>query len=401
MSLSAKREALARIHGRYQRAGRPHQTRILDEFCATCGYHRKAALRLLNRPLPTAPPKRPGPKIIYEPETVLPVLKAIWLASDQPCSKLLQAALPEWLAHHERRSAPLPEAFKKKLLGISPAQIDRLLRPARVQHPKKGLSATRPGTLLRHAVPTPHGPPDTTRVGSVEADTVAHCDDSTEGDYVNSLTFTELCSGWTENRAVWNKSAAAVLGQLKELEQVVPYAMKRFHTDNGGEFLNWALHRHLTGRPVKLPWTRSRACRKNDNAHCEQKNWTHVRKLMGSVRYDTEAAVAAMNAVYADLRLLQNLFLPSVKLLRKERVGARVRRRYDAPDDPPDDANRRHLADHPVREHRNQARPDIGPTDAKSDPEAVRPCEAVPGGSEAVRSTGRFTIAFAVSDGHD
>jgi hypothetical protein len=116
MSLSAKRESLARIHGRYQRAGRPHKTRILDEFCATCGYHRKAALRLLNRPLPTGAPKRTGPKIIYDPVAVLPVLKAVWLASDQLCSKLLKAALPEWLEHQGRRSAPLPEAFKEKLL---------------------------------------------------------------------------------------------------------------------------------------------------------------------------------------------------------------------------------------------------------------------------------------------
>src|SRR5205809_1938746 len=111
MSLSAKRESLARIHGRYQRAGRPHKTRILDEFCATCGYHRRAAVRLLNRPLPTGPAKRSGRKIIYEPAQVLPVLKAVWLASDQLCSKLLKAALPQWLDHYERRAAALPEAF--------------------------------------------------------------------------------------------------------------------------------------------------------------------------------------------------------------------------------------------------------------------------------------------------
>ncbi len=165
MSLSAKREALARIHGR---AGRPHKTRIIEEFCATCGYHRQATLRLLNRPLHTTPPKRSGPKRIYEPAQVLPVLKAIWLASDQPCSKLLRAALPQWLDHHQRRAAPLPEAFKKKLRKISAAQIDRLLRPARVQHPKRGLSTTRPGTLpLRQAVPTRGGPPDTTRPGGI------------------------------------------------------------------------------------------------------------------------------------------------------------------------------------------------------------------------------------------
>jgi len=330
MSLSAKRESLARIHGRYQRAGRPHKTRILDEFCATCDYHRKAALRLLNRPLRTAPPQRSGPKLLYDPAEVLPVLKAVWLASDQLCSKLLRAALPQWLDHHERRGAPLPEAFKKRLLEISPAQIDRLLRPSRVQHPKKGIGATRPGTLLRHAVPTRGGPPDTTRPGSVEADTVAHCDDSTEGDYVNSLTFTELYSGWTENRAVWNKSADAVLAQLRELEQVVPYAMKDFHTDNGGEFLNWALHRHLSGRPVKMPWTRSRAYRKNDNAHCEQKNWTHVRQLMGHERFGHPQLVPLMNDLYANQwSQFTNHFKPTFKLLRREKKGGKTVRIYE------------------------------------------------------------------------
>ncbi len=111
MSLSAKRESLARIHGRYERAGRPHKARILDEFCATCGFHRKAALRLLNRPQRATPPKRSGPKLLQEPAVVLPVLKTLWLASDQLCSKLLKAALPEWLEHHERRTTPLPEAF--------------------------------------------------------------------------------------------------------------------------------------------------------------------------------------------------------------------------------------------------------------------------------------------------
>jgi hypothetical protein len=113
---------------------------------------------------------------------LLPVLKAVWLTSDQLCSKLLKPALPEWLEHHERRGAPLPGAVKEKLLAISPAQIDRLLQPARVRHPRKGLSATRPGTLLRRQVPTRGGPPDTSKPGSVEADTVAHCGDTTAGD---------------------------------------------------------------------------------------------------------------------------------------------------------------------------------------------------------------------------
>ena len=331
MSLSAKRESLARLHGRYQRAGRPHKTRILDEFCATCDYHRKSALRLLRGPL-AAPGSRarPGPKRTYDPVVLLPVLKVIWLASDQLCSKLLKAALPEWLDYYERQHAPLAEEVKEQLRAISPAQIDRLLRPARVGHGKKGLGTTRPGTLLRHQVPTRGGPADTSQPGTVAVDTVAHCDDTTAGNYVNSLTFTELFSGWTENRAVWNKSSHAILGQLKELEAVVPFKMTSFHSDNGSEFLNWPLHEYLTGRPLKVPWTRSRAYRKNDNAHCEQKNWTHVRQLFGHERFEHPELVALMNDLYAqEWSQFTNHFKPTFKLLRREKKGGKTKRVYE------------------------------------------------------------------------
>ena len=331
MSLSAKRESLARIHGRYQRAGRRHKTRILDEFCATCDYHRKSALRLLRGPL-AAPGSRarPGPKRTYDPVVLLPVLKVIWLASDQLCSKLLKAALPEWLDYYERQHAPLAEEVKEKLRAISPAQIDRLLRPARVGHGKKGLGTTRPGTLLRHQVPTRGGPADTSQPGTVAVDTVAHCDDTTAGNYVNSLTFTELFSGWTENRAVWNKSSHAILGQLKELEAVVPFKMTSFHSDNGSEFLNWPLHEYLTGRPLKVPWTRSRAYRKNDNAHCEQKNWTHVRQLLGYERFGHPELVPLLNDLYGqEWSQYQNHFRPTFKLEQREKKGGKTVKRYE------------------------------------------------------------------------
>jgi len=331
MSLPAKRESLARIHGRYQRAGRPHKQRILDEFCATCGYHRKSALRLLHRPLagPTSR-ARPGPKPTYDPLVLLPVLKIIWLASDQLCSKLLKAALPEWLQYYERHQGPLPQEVKEKLRAISPAQIDRLLRPARVGQPKKGLSATRPGTLLRHQVPTRGGPADTSRPGAVSVDTVAHCDDTTAGDYVISLTFTELFSGWTENRAVWNKSSHAILAQIKELEGTVPFAMTSFHSDNGSEFLNWPLFEYLTGRPLKVPWTRSRAFRKNDNAHCEQKNWTHVRQLLGYERFGHPQLVPLLNDLYGQqCSQYQNHFRPTFKLLKREKKEGKTLKTYE------------------------------------------------------------------------
>lgn len=285
MSRPSKREYLTKIHGRYQRAGREHKSRILDEFCAICGYHRKAALRLLNRSVLQPPRRKPGPPPTYKPAVVLPPLKAIWLASDQLCSKLLQAALPEWLDFYEQTHGALSAPLRQQLLTISPAQIDRLLRPVRVRYPRRGLSATKPGTLLRHRIPTRGGPPDTTTPGHIEADTVAHCGDTTAGNFVYSLTFTDLYSGWTELRAVWNKSSSAILDHLRDIENQAPFALKSFHADNGSEFLNWPLYQYLTGRPWRqVPFTRSRAYRKNDNAHVEQKNWTHVRQLFGHDR---------------------------------------------------------------------------------------------------------------------
>lgn len=129
---------------------------------------------------------------------------------------------------------------------------------------------------------------------------MAHRGNSTGGDYVNSLTFTELFSGWTENRTTWNQRGEAVLVQVKLLESVVPYAMQDFHTDSGGDFLNWALHRYLTGRAGKLSWTRSRAYRKNDNAHCEQMNWTHARQLFAHERFEPPELLALRNDLYAN-----------------------------------------------------------------------------------------------------
>jgi hypothetical protein len=330
MSLTSKREYLVKIHGRYQRAGRPHKTRILDEFCLVCNYHRKAAVRLLGRPLGGLGRKRPGPKPIYDRAVLLPVLKEVWLSSDQLCSKLLKAALPHWIAHYEQGRSALCAGVKEKLLAISPAHLDRLLQPVRLRHPRKGLSSTRPGTLLRGQVPTRGGPPDTSKPGSVEADTVAHCGNTTAGDYINSLTFTELYSGWTENRAVWNKSSAAILSQLKDLEEKAPFKMTGFHTDNGTEFLNWALHQHLTGRPLRMPWTRSRAYRKNDNAHCEQKNWTHVRQLFGHERFEHAELVGLMNSLYAEeWSWFTNHFKPTFKLLKRDKRGSKTVRIYE------------------------------------------------------------------------
>jgi transposase InsO family protein len=325
MSKEAKRQYLGRIYGRYQRAGREHKSKILDEFCAVCGYHRKAALRLLGRPLTPKPGGRPGPKPVYDRAKLWGPLKTIWLAAEQPCGKRLKEAIPLWLPHLRKG---LTAEVRGQLLALSPASLDRLLAPARARHRRRGLGTTKPGTLLRHQVALRDGPANTTECGHLEADTVAHCGDTTAGDFVYSLTVTDPASGWTENRATWNKAAAGVLAQYHEMEKALPFAVKSFHSDNGSEFLNWSLHRHLRERGV--PFTRSRAYRKNDNAHVEQKNWTHVRQLFGHDRFEHPELVELMNDLYRhEWRLLQNYFLPKAKLIAKHKLGSKYRRRYE------------------------------------------------------------------------
>jgi hypothetical protein len=326
MSLAAKKEYLANIHGRYQRGGREHKSKILDEFCAVCAYHRKFALRLLNRPLRRRR-RRPGPKPKYDRELLLPALKRVWLLADQPCGKLLKASLPLWLPF----LSEMEPAIQKDLLAPSAATLDRWLKPARFQHRRRGLGATKPGKLLRHHIPLRDGPADTKHLGHIEADTVAHCGDSTAGDFIYSLTFTDVCTGWTEIRATWNKSARGILEQLRDIESQLPFKMKSFHADNGSEFLNWPLWDYLRGPKRKVKFTRSRAYRKNDNAHVEQKNWTHVRLLFGHQRFEHSTLVSSMNRVYANWNRLQNHFRPTFKLKSKEKLGSRYRRRYEKP----------------------------------------------------------------------
>jgi len=166
-------------------------------------------------------------------------------------------------------------------------------------------------------------------------DLVAHCGSLGEGEFVHSRNVTDIHTTWVETAAVLGKSQVAVQRALAELREALPFRLRGIDSDNGSEFINQHLWDYCQRQEIQF--TRGRPYKKDDNAHIEQKNWTHVRKLLGYVRYDTPAAQAAIHHLYrGELRLLQTLFLPSVKLLRKERVGARVRRRYDAPRTPLD-----------------------------------------------------------------
>jgi hypothetical protein len=322
MSLKAKREYLSRIYERYQRAGRKHKSRILDEFCAVCGYHRKVAVRLLHRTL--RPRRRPGPRPKYDFEQLRQPLTQLWLEMGQPCSKILRPSLRLWLPF----APEVPQKIQRDLLAMSPATLDRLLQPVRFRFKRRGLSTTKPAKLLRTHIPLRDGPANVWELGHIEADTVAHCGETTAGDFVYSLVFTDVCTGWTEIRATWNKTAHGILQQLQDIESKLPFAMKSFHADNGSEFINWPLWEYLRGPQRRVNFTRSRAYRKNDNAHVEQKNWTHVRELLGYQRFEHRSLVEIMNRVYVQWCQLQNHFRPTFKLQSKEKLGSRYRRRY-------------------------------------------------------------------------
>lgn len=331
MSARAKQEYVHVIYQRYRGARRPEKQRILDEFCQVTGHHRKHAIRLLNRPAPGAarPPRRRD--VIYG-AAAIDALRGIWAAAGYPWSLRLKALLPLWLPWARRRLRVRP-AVERQLLAISSRQMDRRLAPYRRQLTKRLYGRTKPGTLLKHHIPLRTDRWDVATPGFTEIDLVAHCGSLGDGEFVHSLNLTDIHTTWVETAAVLGKSQGAVQAALEELRQALPFRLRGIDSDNGSEFINQHLWDYCQAQEIQF--TRGRPYKKDDNAHIEQKNWTHVRKLLGYVRYDSPAAQAAIHVLYRrELRLFQNLFLPSVKLLGKERVGARVRRRYDAPRTP-------------------------------------------------------------------
>jgi hypothetical protein len=325
MGNQSKKEYLLAIWGRYHRVGRRFKSKILDEFCSVCGYARKYAIGLLRRK-PRQRRQRPGPRPHYGAQVLEP-LKFIWLKSEQLCSKRLKAALPLWLPFYEQKHGSLAEPVRKKLLRISPATIDRLLKKTRARYPGKGLSGTRPGRLLKVQIPIRTDNRDIDRPGYLEADTVAHCGTSMAGSFIWRATFTDIFSQWTENRAVWNKGSTDVLREVKDLETGLPFELLGFDVDNGSEFLTFHLWRSFLNRPRPIPLTRSRPYRENDQAHVEQKNWTHVRQLLGYQRLERPELIPLMNDLYRSWGLFHNFFSPTLKLRSKSRKGSKTLRK--------------------------------------------------------------------------
>ena len=331
MSGRSRREWIRTQRRRYRRATRQQKRQMLDEGCQMFGVHRKSLIRALGRSAQKAP-KRRGRKRLYGPDLLGP-LKAIWLAAEQPCGKRLKAILPPWLPFYERRHGALDAALRQALVAASASTLDRLLRPLRAR--RKGLSATRSGRRLEGRIPIRTHFREVDGPGTFEADTVAHCGDSLAGAFVWTLTLTDIWSGWTENRAVWNKSSKQIVTRLRDIEQRLAFDIEGFDTDNGSEFINWHLWRYFHNRAGHVHVTRSRPYRKNDQAHVEQKQWTHVRQLLGYDRLDDRRLVARIDDLYRnEWRALQNFFLPTMQLLSRTREGGRIRRRHSKPATP-------------------------------------------------------------------
>ena len=321
------------MQARYLGASRAAKGALWTEAVTVTGYHRKALIRAWRRPVPPRPrgprrgrPTRDGPAVVR-------ALRAVWTAAGYPWPRRLKALLPLWLPWAQRRLA-LTAATETLLRAIRARQIDRVLAADQRTIRRRLYGRTAPGTLLKHHIPIKTDHWDVTEPGFTEIDLGSHSGDRADGDLLHSLDLTDIHTTWVETCAVLGKSQIRVQEGLDTRRQQLPFALRGIDAANGSEFVNAPLLTYCRAHAIQF--TRGRPYKKDDNAHIEQKHWTHVRKRMGYVHDDSATALTAMNAVYANLRLLQDLFLPSVKLQGQECLGARLRRTDDAPQTPLD-----------------------------------------------------------------
>jgi hypothetical protein len=327
MSQRSKRELFAEVQPRYLKANKAEKQKILDEFTASTGYHRKYAIRILKHGYRCRPNKPKGRRAIYRGE-VVEALEQIWEIYGRICSKRLHPYLPEGIKVLERcGELTLSTETKDLLLRMSRSSIDRCLAPARFNKPH-GLSTTKPGTLLKKNIPVRTFTDwNEDKPGFMEVDLVAHCGESTAGQFLNTLTCTDLCTGWTEPIALLRRSQEAVRDAIDAMRSDIPFALLGIDSDNGSEFINDLLYRYCLDH--EITFTRSRPYRKNDQAHVEQKNWSVVRHVIGYDRLEGQEQYAILASIYQDLRLYVNFFQPVLKLVAKERIGNKLVRKYD------------------------------------------------------------------------
>lgn len=335
MSQELKREYLKAIRERYQKSSRVRKSVILEEFVTVCGYSRKYAIRILNGDVDPLETKHRGRVVKYSGEVIYHLVR-LWNAMGRPCSIRFKAALPEWIEFDPDSILRENIQLRGLVLGVSRAHLDRLLRPYRTSS-ERGIGATHPGLKsFRNRIPIEPKDWNVTAPGHVQSDTVAHCGDSLHGGFANTLTVTDIHTTWTETRGIWGKGAIRVIEAMRQIEKALPFGITNFKSDSGSEFMNYDLQNYFLDRGENaVRMTRSRPYKKDDNCYVEQKNFTHVREIFGYERIAQSDLVPLMNEIYAEYWCpLQNFFIPSMKILRKTRIGARIKKEYDAPRTP-------------------------------------------------------------------
>lgn len=335
MSLKSRKELVKKAKGRYLKSGKIQKTKILDELFQNTGLSRNYLTQILSAKidLDYVNPINRKRRETYNGNDIH-YLKKIWTIFDYPCGQRLEPMLPEYISILENfKELIVPDLAKVKLLKIKSATIDRRLNKFRTLRHKKVFSMTRPGTLLKKNIPIKTSSWDENRVGFGELDTVAHCGSSAAGEFIVSLTYTDICSQWTISEAVMGKAQKRIKTGLENISHRLPFPLKGIDPDNGGEFINWQLYTHCVMNNIEF--TRGRPYAKNDNAHIEQKNYTHVRKLIGYKRLDKDHQLKKMNDLYwNEWDFYKNFFLPNKKLIEKKRVEAKIVKKYDSPKTP-------------------------------------------------------------------
>ncbi len=348
--MAQRRAVSQKLAQEYRGADRKAKGRLLDTLVQLTGYNRcyaawllrhwgrKYLLKVDGRQVqlvvgavrPRAP--RVHPRRYDDP--VVKVLKGLWESFDYMCGQRLAALLKEMLpvlvGSGELYCNPRTYA---KLLAISGASIDRLLRPSKASVRLRGRTLTKPVSLLKAQIPIrTWSEQPVNEPGHYQADLVGHDGGCARGEYAYSLDCIELFSGWSEPRALRNRAHLRVCSAVEDIQQNVPVPMKSLHTDSGGEFINTRLWAWCNRQHIQF--CRGRPHRRNDTCHVEQKNFNLIRLAVGYARFDSPEEVRLLGQIYAQLRLLVNHFYPSMKLVQKQRVGSRVIKRYDSPKSP-------------------------------------------------------------------
>jgi len=341
LTMSERNSVTNVMRDEYRRAGKKQKGQKLDEFCKLTGYNRNYASRKLRSQKTTHSynkvkkglQKPRGRKRKYGPECLEPLIK-IWAVMDLACGKRMAAGMAEVIDALMRfGELDCTPEVATKLKEMSASSIDRMLAVQRKKMCPKGRSTTKPGTLLKQDIPIRLGTEwNEDMPGYVEMDTVAHCGDSTRGQYVVTLDVTDIKTTWSEQRACLNKAQRHVFPEVKEARARLPFKLLGIDCDGGSEFINDEMYRYC--KKENITFTRGRPYKKNDGCHIEQKNWSIVRQTIGYGRFETQRECVILNMVYDYVRLINNFFMPSQKLGSKTRDGGRIVRKLDDPQTP-------------------------------------------------------------------